>query len=130
MEKKIIDPWLWGKYTNSAQAVEVTNAQSTLYCSGQAAIDAEGKPSAADMRTQLQLTIANLEQLIVTAGYSHQHIVRLNVYTTSLQEFFATCMDVYVTFIQAHGIEQATSLLEVKALYATLTIELEATLAK
>lgn len=130
MEKKIIDPWVWGKYTNSAQAVEVTNAQSTLYCSGQAAIDAEGKPSAADMRTQLQLTIANLEQLIATAGYSHQHIVRLNVYTTSLQEFFATCMDVYVTFIQAHGIEQATSLLEVKALYATLTIELEATLAK
>lgn len=130
MEKQIFDPWEWGKNTNSAQAVEVKNVTGTLYCSGQAAIDAHGIPSNADMREQLIQTIQNLEQLISEAGYDCKNIVRLNVYTTSTQEFFTSCMDVYVPFIQKHGIQQATTLLEVKGLFATLTVELEATVIR
>jgi len=84
MEKRLIDPWKWGKYTNSAQAVEVKNVESTLYCSGQAAIDVNGQPSAADMRTQFILTINNLEELIQSAGYDCAGIVRLNIYITSV----------------------------------------------
>ena len=130
MEKRIIDPWKWGEQTNSAQAVEVTNAAGTLYCSGQVAIDENGMPSAADMRSQLIQTIQNLEQLINEAGYECKNIIRLNVYTTSTQDFFTTCMDIYVPFIQKYGIKQATTLLEVKGLFATLTVELEATVVK
>lgn len=130
MEKRTIDPWKWGEQTNSAQAVEVKNISGTLYCSGQAAIDAYGVPSSADMRSQLQQTIQNLESLISEADYEAKNIVRLNVYTTSVQEFFTTCMDVYVPFIHKHGIKQATTLLEVKGLFATLTVELEATVVK
>lgn len=130
MEKQSFDPWAWGKYTNSVQAVEAKNVTGTLYCSGQAAIDANGAPSSADMRTQLILTIANLEQLISEAGYECKNIVRLNVFTTATQDFFATCMDVYVPFLQKHGIQQASSLIEVKGLYATLNVELEATVVK
>src|SRR5687767_4306486 len=127
MEKQIFDPWTWGKNTNSVQAIEVKNVTGTLYCSGQVALDANGVPSSADMRSQLIQTIANLEQLIGKSGYECKNIVRLNVYTTSVEEFFNTCMDVYVPFIQGHGLQQATTLLEVKGLFATLTIELEAT---
>lgn len=130
MEKRTIDPWIWGEQTNSAQAVEVKNVSGTLYCSGQVAIDANGVPSNADIRSQLQQTIQNLETLISEAGYEAKNIVRLNVYTTSVQDFFTTCMDVYVPFIQKHGLKQATTLLEVKGLFATLTIELEATVVK
>ena len=130
MEKQSFDPWAWGKNTNAVQAVEVKNATGTLYCSGQVAIDANGIPSNADMRSQLIQTIANLEQLISEAGYTCANIVRLNIYTTSTHEFFTTCMDVYVPFIQKNGIEQATTLLEVKGLFATLTVELEATVVK
>ncbi|WP_118973633.1 RidA family protein [Taibaiella koreensis] len=130
MEKQSFDPWVWGKNTNSVQAVEVKNVAGTLYCSGQVAIDTNGMPSSADMRSQLIQTIANLEQLVSEASYECKNIVRLNVYTTSTQDFFTTCMDVYVPFIQKHGIEQATTLLEVKGLFATLTVELEATLVK
>lgn len=39
-------------------------------------------------------------------------------------------MDVYVPFIQKYSIQQATTLLEVKGLFATLTVELEATVVK
>lgn len=130
MEKQSFDPWAWGKNTNSVQAVEVKQATGTLYCSGQVAIDANGVPSNADMRSQLIQTIANLEQLIQESGYACKNIVRLNVYTTSTQDFFTTCMDVYVPFLQKNGIQQATTLLEVKGLFATLTVELEATVVK
>lgn len=130
MEKQSFDPWAWGKNTNSVQAVEVKNVTGTLYCSGQVAIDANGVPSNADMRSQLIQTIDNLEQLIGEAGYECKNIVRLNIYTTSTQEFFTTCMDVYVPFIQKNAIQQSTTLLEVKGLFATLTVELEATVVR
>jgi hypothetical protein len=39
-------------------------------------------------------------------------------------------MDVYTAFLGKHGIKQATTLLEVKGLFATLTVELEATVVK
>lgn len=130
MEKKSFDPWAWGKNTNSVQAVEVKQPAGTLYCSGQVAMDANGVPSNADMKSQLIQTIANVEQLVRESGYECKNIVRLNVFTTSTQEFFTTCMDVYIPFIQKHGIQQATTLLEVKGLFATLTVELEATVVK
>lgn len=130
MEKQTFDPWAWGKNTNSVQAVEVKNVAGTLYCSGQAAIDGNGVPSGADMRSQLIQTIQNLEQLINEAGYECKNIVRLNVYTTSTQEFFTTCLDVYVPFIQKYNIQQATTLLGVRELFAALSVELEATVVK
>ena len=130
MEKRTIDPWKWGEKTNSAQAVEVKNPEGTLYCSGQVAIDEKGIPSNANMRSQLIQTIQNLEKLINDSGYECKNIIRLNIYTTSTQDFFTTCMDVYMPFLQNYGIKQATTLLEVKGLFATLTVELEATVVK
>ncbi|TYZ13558.1 RidA family protein [Hymenobacter lutimineralis] len=130
MEKHLVDPWKWGQYTNSVQAVEIKQPTGTLYCSGQVALDAEGQPSTADMRSQLQQTFQNLEQLISEAGYECGGIVRLNVYTTSVAEFFTTCTDIYQGWLTKHGIKQATTLLEVKGLFASLTVELEATVVK
>jgi enamine deaminase RidA (YjgF/YER057c/UK114 family) len=130
MQKTTFDPWAWGKNTNSVQAVEVKNVEGTLYCSGQVAMDANGVPSSADMRSQLIQTIANLEQLVSESGYECKNIVRLNIYTTNMNEFFTTCMDVYVPFLQQYGIQQATTGFEVKGLFATCTIELEATVVK
>lgn len=130
MEKRTIDPWKWGEQTNSTQAVEVTNVEGTLYCSGQVAIDENGVPSNADMRSQLIQTIQNLEKLINDSGYECKNIVRLNIYTTSTQDFFTNCMDVYIPFLQKYGIKQSTTLLEVKGLFATLTVELEATVVR
>ena len=130
MEKRTVDPWKWGEFTNSVQAVDIKQADSTLYCSGQVAINAAGQPSTADMRSQLIQTIQNLEQLIGEAGYECKGIVRLTIFTTSTTEFFTTCSDVYQAWITKQGIKQATSLIEVKGLYATLTVELEATVVK
>ncbi|WP_139922583.1 RidA family protein [Hymenobacter sp. DG01] len=130
MEKRTVDPWKWGEQTNSVQAVEIKQPAGTLYCSGQVAIDPEGRPSTADMHSQLQQVFQNLEQLIGEAGYECQGIVRLNVYTTSVAEFFTTCTDIYQAWIARHGIKQATTMVEVQGLFAGLTIELEAIVVK
>ncbi|AHJ98093.1 RidA family protein [Hymenobacter swuensis] len=130
MEKRTVDPWKWGERTNSVQAIDIRQPAGTLYCSGLVALDAEGQPSTADMRNQLLQTFRNLEQLIQEAEYECRGIVRLNVYTTSVAEFFTTCTDVYQEWITRHGVKQATTLLEVKGLFAGLTVEVEATVVK
>ena len=130
MEKRTIDPWKWGERTNSVQAVEVKQPEGTLYCSGQVAIDANGIPGNGSMREQFIQTTLNLEQLIKEAGYECSGIVRLNVFTTSTNEFFTTCVDLYQEWINKHNIKQATTLIEVAGLFATLTIELEATVVR
>lgn len=45
MEKRVVNPWKWQDERSYVQAVEVKNVQSTLYCSGQAAVNSEGKSS-------------------------------------------------------------------------------------
>src|SRR5687768_13129373 len=78
---------------------------------------------------QLRLAIQNLEKVINEAGYECKNIVRLNIYTTSSVELF-TCFDVFQDWIAKHGIKQTTTLLEVKSLFETLKVELEATVVK
>ncbi|MCC8409808.1 RidA family protein [Mucilaginibacter sp. UR6-1] len=129
MEKRIINPWQWQDDRNYVQAVEVKNVESTLYCAGQAAVLANGESSSADMKTQLEIAIQNLEQVITTAGYECKNIVRLNVYTTSHEEFF-TCFNILQDWITKHGIKQASTFFEVKTLFETLKVELEATAVK
>lgn len=129
MEKRIINPWQWQDQRNYVQAVEVKQAASTLYCAGQAAVEADGKSSTGDMKTQLILALQNLEKVISEAGYECKDIVRLNVLTTSSSEFF-TCFDIFQDWITRHGIKQATTLFEVKTLFETLKIEFEATAVK
>ena len=130
MEKKIVNPWEWQNARSYVQAVEVKQAESTLYCSGQAAINADGKSSDADMRTQLLQAIQNVEQVITEAGYEPKHIVRLNVFTTSVDELMTTGFDLLQNWVVKHGIKQATTVLEVKGLFETCSVELEATAVK
>ncbi|MTI31583.1 RidA family protein [Xanthovirga aplysinae] len=130
MEKRKINPWKFQDAFGYAQAVEVKHGESTLYCAGQAAMDAEGQPSSDDMEIQLNQAIQNLEKVISEAGYQNKDIVRLNVYTTSATELF-TCFHVFTDWVAKHEIVQASTLLEVKGLaFDSLKIELEATLVK
>jgi 2-iminobutanoate/2-iminopropanoate deaminase len=129
MEKRIINPWQWQDARSYVQAVEVKQAESTLYVSGQTAINAEGQSSDADMKTQLTEAIQNLEQVISQAGYECKNIVRLNIYTTSSEELWPH-FDIFQDWVARHGMKQATTLLEVKVLFETLKVELEATAVK
>jgi 2-iminobutanoate/2-iminopropanoate deaminase len=129
MEKRVINPWNWQNERSYVQAVEVKNVTSTLYVSGQTAISADGTSSNADMKTQLTLAIENLEQVITQANFECSGIVRLNIYTTNTAELWPN-FSILQEWIAKHGIQQATTLMEVKSLFETLTVELEATVVK
>lgn len=129
MEKREINPWKWQDARGYAQAVEVKHVEATLYVSGQTAINAKGISSASDMETQVKEAIANLETVIEEAGFKCKNIVRLNIYTTSTEELFS-CFNVFQDWINSHDIKQTSTLLEVKSLFETLKVELEATVVK
>lgn len=129
MEKRVINPWTWQDARSYAQAVEVTNVTGTLYCSGQAAVEADGTSSNADMRSQIMLALQNLEQVITNAGYEPRNIVRLNVYTTSTEELWPH-FDVFQGWIARHEVKQALTFMEVKSLFETLKVEFEATVVR
>ena len=129
MEKRAINPWQWQDQRSYVQAVEVKQATSTLYCAGQAAIDAAGHSSAADMNTQLVQALENVDRVLREAGYEPRHIVRLNIYTTSTAELMA-CFAVFQEWVAQHSLKQTTTLLEVNSLFETLKVELEVTAVK
>lgn len=129
MEKRIINPWMWQDERNYVQAVEVKNVQSTLYVSGQTAIDDDGISSNADMRTQISKTFENIEKVILHADFEIKNIVRLTVYTTDHPAFFEN-FDIWQNWITKHGIQQAATVIEVKTLFETLKVEMEATVVK
>ncbi len=129
MEKRTINPWKWQDERSYSQAVEVKNVESTLYCSGQAAIDPDGTSSTQDMKSQLEQAIANLEEVISAAGFECDGIVRLNIYTTSTEELWPH-FPILQEWIARHQIQQAVTMLEVNGLFETLKVELEATVVK
>ncbi|MDR6736689.1 RidA family protein [Sphingobacterium sp. 2149] len=129
MEKRVINPWQWQDARDYVQAVEVKNARSTLYISGQTAIDDDGISSDADMRTQILMALENLEKVIFQSQFEIKNIVRLNVYTTEQEELFKN-FDVLQLWIKKHQLQQATTVMEVNKLFETLKIEFEATVVK
>ena len=129
MEKKIINPWEWQNERSYNQAVEVKNPEGTLYVSGQAAVNADGTSSNENMESQIKLALSNLEQVISKAGYEPKGIVRLTMYTTDMEALWPN-FNIIQEWIAKHGVQQATSLMEVKTLFETLKIEFEATVVK
>lgn len=129
MERRIVNPWEWQESSGYVQAVEVTNPQGTLYVSGQAAMDDDGNPSDEVMRTQIRKTLENLEKVILTAGYELHNIVRLNIYTTDSSELFQN-FDLIKAWFDKYPIRQASTVMEVKSLFKTLKVELEATVVR
>ncbi|MCP2029673.1 enamine deaminase RidA (YjgF/YER057c/UK114 family) [Flavobacterium sp. HSC-32F16] len=129
MEKRIINPWEWQNERSYVQAVEVKNPQGTLYVSGQTAISPDGISSNENMESQIKLAIKNLEQVITEAGYECSGIVRLNIYTTATHELWPH-FSIIQDWAAKHNIKQATTLMEVKSLFETLKVELEATVVR
>jgi enamine deaminase RidA (YjgF/YER057c/UK114 family) len=130
LNKREINPWQWQDTMGFNQAIEVTHATRTLYCSGQAAMNEDGHPNAASMEEQLVSSLHNLETVLSKAGYQLSDIVRLNYYTTSIEEFFAAYGAIAQRLSQNHC-KPSSTLVEVKALaHPQLKIEIEATAVK
>lgn len=130
VKKTVINPWAWQDRMVYAQAVEVPGYASTLYCSGQAAMDEDGNPSCGSMNDQIHESFDNLETVLRHAGYTLSDVVRLNFYTTSIDNFFCEYGAV-LNRLKKFNCVPSSTLKEVRALaYPSLLLEIEATAAR
>ncbi|WP_460652091.1 RidA family protein [Kribbella endophytica] len=89
MERTAVNPVTWSVGMGFNQGELVSGHTRTLYCSGQTAMNADGKPEHdGDMAGQLALSLSNLEAVLAEAGMSLGDLVRLNVYTTDVDLLF------------------------------------------
>jgi enamine deaminase RidA (YjgF/YER057c/UK114 family) len=126
--RKAINPWTWSSKLGFDQAQLIEGHQRQLVCSGQDAVDADGNPQhPGDMAAQLELALGNLEAVVAAADMTLANVVRLNVYTTDVDELFKHWANLPGRFANSDG-RFVTSVLGVTRLAAPqLLVLLEAT---
>jgi enamine deaminase RidA (YjgF/YER057c/UK114 family) len=127
MKRTPINPWSFSVALGFDQAELIEGHQRLLVCSGQDAVNADGNPQhPGDMAAQLELALDNLEAVLAAADMTLANVVRLNVYTTDLDEYFKHFTNLNDRFGNTDG-RFATTLLGVTQLPAQLLVMLEAT---
>lgn len=128
VERTAVNPVTWSVEMGFNQGELVSGHTRTLYCSGQTAMDADGKPQhEGDMAAQLALSLDNVEAVLGEAGMSPANLVRLNVYTTDVDLLFQH-YGVLAARLAAAGVAPATTMLGVTRLAIPgQMVELEAT---
>jgi enamine deaminase RidA (YjgF/YER057c/UK114 family) len=125
MQRTAINPHSWTIALGFDQGQLIEGHQRQLICSGQDAVDADGKPQhPGDMAAQLELALDNLETVLAAAEMTLANVVRLNVYSTDLDEYFKHFARVNERFGNSR---YATTVLGVAQLPAQLRVMLEAT---
>ena len=126
--RRIINPWTWQDAFGFVQANDVGARGRTVFCAGQASVDADGAPAhAGDMAAQIRLSFDNLETVLEAAGGGLRDLVRLNYHATDVPALLATWGPL-AERLAAAGSRPASTLLGVQALaFPELMVELEAT---
>jgi enamine deaminase RidA (YjgF/YER057c/UK114 family) len=107
----------------------VAGAERVLFCAGQTSVDENGAPQhAGDMAGQAALATDNLEAVLRAAGMGLADVVRLNFYTTDVDDYLAHGAAVVGARLGAAGVTPAGTLLGVARLaFPELLLEIEAT---
>lgn len=130
MTRTDVNPWEWSKMFGFSQAVEVKGPDRVLVCSGQTAIAEDGSPpTTSDMGEQVRKAFENLGAVLETAGLAASDVVRVNYYTTDVDELIDVLGPLAAEFFS--GNLPASTLLGVARLaFPQLKIEIEATAAR
>lgn len=116
MERTAINPVSWSTKMGFNQGELVAGHAQTLYVSGQTAMDGDGNPQHdGDMASQLTLAMNNVEAVLGEAGMSLANLVRLNVYTTDVDQLFPH-YGVLAARLAAARVAPTTTMLEVARL--------------
>jgi enamine deaminase RidA (YjgF/YER057c/UK114 family) len=130
MGRTDVNPWEWSKAFGFSQAVDLTDVQHVLVCSGQTAIGDDGAPPpTTDMGDQVRKALENLGTVLQAAGLAPTDVVKVNYYTTDVDELITVLGPLASEFFQ--GNLPASTLLGVARLaFPELKIEIEATAAR
>src|SRR3972149_3952706 len=129
MDRRVINPWKWQDEFGFVQAIEVTGAERTLICSGQASQAGDGVPiHTGDIRAQTTQALDNLETVLKQVGVKLSDVVRMNILTTDVDRFLAEGVEVWGARLAESGCQPTATLLGITRLgYPELLIHFEAT---
>jgi len=128
MQVRKVNPWSWQDNFGFSQAIEFSGHQRVLVCAGQTSIGADGKPQhAGDMKGQINDAFDNLETVLKAADMTLSNVVRLNFYTTALDELFEHYGVVGERLGAAKSQPASTVLGVARLAFPELMIEIEAT---
>lgn len=128
VERTAINPVTWSVPMGFNQGELVSGQTRTLYISGQTAMSGDGVPQhESDLAAQLALSLDNLEAVLSGASMSLADLVRLNVYTTTVDGLLPH-YGVLASRLGAAGVAPTTTMLEVRRLTVPgQLVELEGT---
>lgn len=87
MQRLPVNPWNWSLNVGYNQAEIIEGSKRQLICAGQTSVDSDGSPQHLDdMRGQITLALENLEAVLNQADMGLKNIIRLNIYTTDVDE--------------------------------------------
>jgi enamine deaminase RidA (YjgF/YER057c/UK114 family) len=128
MQRDVVNPWTWQDQLGFVQGNRLSGGEQILYCAGQTSVDADGAPlHEGDMGAQIGQALDNLETVLNQAGFELSDVVRLNYYTTDVDDFIQAG-EAYANRLAEAGCRPASTLLGVARLaFPPLLVELEAT---
>jgi enamine deaminase RidA (YjgF/YER057c/UK114 family) len=128
MQRTAVNPWNWSQQFGFNQAELVEGHQRVLYCSGQTAVDADGRPQhPGDIAAQLGLALDNLDAVLAAAGMGLADVVRVTTYTTDVDGLLQH-YGIFAERLQKAGVMPASTLLGVARLaFPELLLEITAT---
>ena len=131
MEKNTVNPWTWQDQLGYSQGVLVTDPQQTLYAAGQGSMDADGNlVHDGDVAGQAAKAMDNVETVLAAAGMSLADVVRVTLYTTDIDRFFAA-YGAYAGRLAQAGVQPPASLIGVARLALPgMDVEIEATASR
>lgn len=127
MKRRIINPWSWQETYGYQQALEITNGQQMLVCSGQTPNDDAGEIlHVGDMARQITLALDNMEDVLTASGWSMSDVVQIKIYTTDMDRFLEEDGVLVSRYLQA-GMQVTQTLIGVTRLaHPDMMVEIEA----
>jgi enamine deaminase RidA (YjgF/YER057c/UK114 family) len=123
-----VNPWSWSLDYGFNQAELVEGARRVLVLSGQGAAAPDGSiQHAGDFPAQVSLCLDNIERVLEEAGMTLGNVVRINVFTTDVDEMMGAWGDLAKRFTAA-GVRPSSTLVGVTRLaFPEMMVEIEAT---
>ncbi len=132
MKRDDVNPWTWQNALGYSQGVRLQDCQQIVLCAGQASVDDEGAAlHSGNMNAQVDQTLDNLQTVLTAAGMSLSNVVRLDIYTTNLDQLWGAYPHLSAR-LRAAGTQPAGGILaEVRRLaQPELLVEITATAAR
>ena len=108
-----------------SQAIE---ANGTLYCSGQIALDpATGELLNADIKQETEQVLKNLGAVLDAAGYAYEHVVKTTVFLADMADY-ATVNEIYGKYF--NEAKPARAAVAVKTLPKNVRVEIDCVAVK